>query len=156
MPELAASFVTGHVGLNVSDLDRARRFYQAVFGWELLAESSDPDKRYAFLGTPGEEQKIFVTLWQQSDGPFDKARSGLHHLSFEVDSIHDVEAAEARLRKLGATIHHDGIVPHSEGETSGGLFFEDPDGIRLEIYTRAGANLHHGAPSGEMPTCGFF
>ncbi len=40
---------------------------------------------------------------------------------------------------------YDGIVPHAEGAQSGGIFFEDPDGIRLEIYAPNGA-ADHGAP----------
>ena len=43
----------------------------------------------------------------------------------------------ARARR-GLRLYHDGIVPHSEGASSGGIFFEDPDGIRLEIFTGAG------------------
>jgi hypothetical protein len=52
-------------------------------------------------------------------------------------------------------IHHGGIVPHAEGRSSGGLFFEDPDGIRLEIFTATGVG-DHVAPHGAAPTCGFF
>ena len=36
----ATRFTTGHVGLNVSDLARSKRFYQEVFGFEVLAESA--------------------------------------------------------------------------------------------------------------------
>jgi predicted pyridoxine 5'-phosphate oxidase superfamily flavin-nucleotide-binding protein len=50
-----------------------------------------------------------------------------------------VQAAERRIRELGGTVHHDGIVPHAEGMDSGGVFFEDPDGIRLEIVAPSGA-----------------
>jgi hypothetical protein len=59
------------------------------------------------------------------------------------------------VRELGLKLHHDGIVPHGEGQSSGGIFFEDPDGIRLEIYTATGADAHQAAPSA-APTCGFF
>jgi hypothetical protein len=52
-------------------------------------------------------------------------------------------------------IYHGGIVPHREGADSGGLFFQDPDGIRLEIFAPAGAGRTP-APHGDGPTCGFF
>jgi len=52
-----------------------------------------------------------------------------------------VRAAEERLRALGATIHHGGMVAHREGADSGGLFFEDPDGIRLEVNYIPGKGL---------------
>ena len=34
--------VTGHVGLNVSDLDRSKQFYREVFGFQVAGESQDP------------------------------------------------------------------------------------------------------------------
>ena len=149
---VATRFTTGHVGLNVSDLARSIRFYQEVFGFDVAAQSHEAGRQFAFL-TQGET--IVLTLWQQSDGSFVKDRPGLHHLSFQVDSIEQVRAAEQRLGELGAAIHHHGIVPHREGADSGGLFFEDPDGIRLEIFTAAGVG-NSPAPHGAAPTCGFF
>jgi lactoylglutathione lyase len=144
---------TGHVGLNVPDVARALPFYTGVFGWDVLAEGDDPAKRFAFLG---DGDGVVVTLWQQSDGGFATDGAGLHHLAFEVGSIDEVEAAEARVRELGGTVHHGGIVPHSENAGSGGIFFTDPDGIRLEIYAGDGAHAHGAAPAGAAPTCGFF
>jgi catechol 2,3-dioxygenase-like lactoylglutathione lyase family enzyme len=146
------SFATGHVGINVTDLDRSRRFYQQVFGWEVQAEGGEDGRRFAFLG---DDRALLVTLWQQSEGRFDAARPGLHHLSFQVADMDAVRTAEARVRELGATVFHDGVVAHREGAGSGGIFFEDPDGTRLEIYAPAGAE-DRPAPSGEAPTCGFF
>jgi len=146
------AFATGHIGLNVSDLARARDFYRAIFGFEVLSESSEPGREFVFLGQPG---VIVLTLWRQSSGAFAKDRPGLHHLSFQVDSIDRVREAERRLLERGAVIHHGGIVPHAEGRSSGGVFFEDPDGIRLEIFTSTGVG-DHAAPHGAAPTCGFF
>jgi catechol 2,3-dioxygenase-like lactoylglutathione lyase family enzyme len=98
---------------------------------------------------------LLLTLWPQSRGSAPADRPGLHHLSFQVESIEQVRAAEERLKALGAVIHHGGIVPHREGADSGGLFFEDPDGIRLEIFAPAGAG-ERPAPHADGPTCGFF
>jgi lactoylglutathione lyase len=103
-----------------------------------------------FLGIDGE---LVVTLWQQSAGEFPTDRPGLHHLAFLVDDIDTVRAAEERVRASGARLFHDGVVPHAEGASSGGIFFADPDGIRLEIYAAAGAD---GAAPSDGPTCGFF
>ena len=152
IPTTATRYATGHVGLNTSDLDRATRFYQDVFGFELAARSDQPGQEYAFLSQDG---ALVLTLWCQSSGRAVTDRPGLHHLAFRVDSVADIQAAEARLRALGATIHHGGIVAHREGADSGGLFFEDPDGMRLEIFTGSGLGQHH-APTGGAPTCGFF
>jgi lactoylglutathione lyase len=147
MTALATTYATGHVGLNVADLDRSVAFYTQLFGWTVKGRGDG----YAFLG---DDERLVLTLWQQSAGSFATDQPGLHHLSFEVDSLDAVQAAEARVRETGSKLYHDGIVPHGEGAGSGGIFFEDPDGIRLEIYT--GAGVHGTAPSKDAPTCGFF
>ncbi|WP_194814408.1 VOC family protein [Nocardia sp. XZ_19_385] len=147
-----AQLVTGHIGLNVSDLDRSVEFYRRALGFEQLGASTDDAQRWAFLGADG---KLLVTLWQQSAGAFSTETPGLHHLSFQVDTIEQVRAIEAVLRELNVSFAHEGVVAHGEGASSGGIFFTDPDGIRLEIYAPAGAESAP-APSGAAPTCGFF
>lgn len=149
---VSKSFQTGHIGLNVSDLDVSQKFYRDVFGFEIMGESKEDGKRFAFLG---KEQKLILTLWQQSAGRFEKGLPGLHHLSFQVNAIEDVKEFEHKLRELNVNLLYDGIVPHGEGTPSGGIFFEDPDGIRLEIYTQTGAE-NHTAPTQDAPSCGFF
>ena len=129
---------TGHIGLNVSHLDRSKQFYQDVFGFQVMGESQAEGRRFLFLGHGGE---LILTLWQQSDGRFEKHRPGLHHLSFRVDSIEKVQEAERKLRAMNVRFHYEGIVPHAEGLQSGGLFFEDPDGIRLEVNHVPGKGL---------------
>ncbi|MFF9894778.1 VOC family protein [Streptomyces longispororuber] len=146
---------TGHVGLNVTDLDRSLGFYRDVLGFEVIGEGGAddaPDRRFAFLGRAG---TLTLALWQQAGGAYDSGRAGLHHLSFEVDSLAAVQEYERELRAHGVEFAYDGVVPHAEGAASGGVFFHDPDGTRLEIYTRAGAGAGT-APSGPAPTCGFF
>ena len=145
-------FQTGHVGLNVTDLGRSKTFYQSVFGFETMQESQDEEKKFLFLG---DGQKLVLTLWQQSDGRFETHRPGLHHLSFQVANIAVVEAARQRLKNLNARFFYDGLVPHAEGVQSGGIFFEDPDGTRLEIYAPSGVE-GQAAPTPAAPSCGFF
>lgn len=146
------TFTTGHIGLNVTNLQRSKQFYQDVFGFDVAAESAEAERAFAFL-TDG--TRLVLTLWQQSHGRFHNSNPGLHHLSFEVDNIEKVRSVEGKLRQAGIKLYHDGIVPHGEGATSGGIFFEDPDGIRLEVYAPQGADVRP-APAGNAPTCGFF
>ncbi|MEV6472238.1 VOC family protein [Streptomyces sp. NPDC051657] len=148
----AKNLATGHVGLNVTDLERSAAFYREVFDFEVLAEGKDADRRWIFLGRGS---RLMVTLWQQSEGAYPTALPGLHHLSFQVDSVEEVRATEEVLRGLGAEFAHEGVVPHSESGTSGGIFFTDPDGIRLEVYAPTGADPAD-APTASAPTCGFF
>jgi len=143
---------TGHIGINVSDIARSKDFYTRAFGLEEMGGSDEVGHQFAFLGEGG---TLYVTLWQQSEGVFDARTPGLHHLSFEVGSIEAVREAENRVRELGAEFLYQGVVPHAEGTQSGGIFFRDPDGIRLEIYAPSGAGQSE-APSGAAPSCGFF
>ncbi|MBP0453707.1 MULTISPECIES: VOC family protein [unclassified Kitasatospora] len=151
---ITSTLQTGHVGLNVTDLDRSVAFYRRALGLELVNEGTDPDRRFAFLGRDG---RLLITLWQQSTGTFAGSAPGLHHLSFQVDSLDEVRAAEQVLRELGAEFAYEGVVPHREGSASGGIFFTDPDGIRLEVYTPKGVDETEAtAPTESAPTCGFF
>ena len=149
----AGTFQTGHIGLNVTDLAKSRDFYQAVFGFSVLTESHDAARPFVFLG---DDNKLVLTLWQQSEGRFATNAPGLHHLSFQVSDVETVKAAEGRIRELGAKRYHNGIVPHREGAQSGGVFFEDPDGTRLEIYAPSGADENPAPNADGAPTCGFF
>ncbi|HET6954354.1 MAG TPA: VOC family protein [Acidimicrobiales bacterium] len=147
-----AGLATGHIGLNVVDLDRSLAFYRRVLGFDVASEGNDGDQRWAFLALDGQ---VVLTLWQQAGGGFQPAAAGLHHLSYAVDSVEAVREVEARLHDLGAGFAYDGVVPHAESADSGGIYFHDPDGVRLEIFARTGAGGAP-APHGSAPTCGFF
>ncbi|MET8580861.1 VOC family protein [Streptomyces collinus] len=144
---------TGHTGLNVTDLDRSLAFYRDVLGFALLAEGKEDDRRFAFLGDGGDLPVL--TLWQQADGGYDGSRAGLHHLAFTAGSADRVREYETALRAAGVEFAHEGLVAHREGSASGGIFFHDPDGTRLEISVPDGAEGAP-APHASAPTCGFF
>ncbi|MGW7108057.1 VOC family protein [Streptomyces xanthophaeus] len=147
-----SSLRTGHVGLGVTALHRSLAFYRDALGFTVLGEGKEEGRRFAFLGQDGE---LLLTLWQQAGEGYDPATAGLHHLAFSAGAIEEVREYEARLRGLGVDFAYEGVVAHGEGAASGGIFFHDPDGIRLEISVPAGAE---GAPvpTASAPTCGFF
>ncbi|MFJ7774815.1 VOC family protein [Streptomyces yangpuensis] len=152
MTTVISKLRTGHVGLNVTDLERSLAFYRDALDFQVLGEGKEEDRRYAFLGRDGE---LVLTLWQQADGAFAPAAAGLHHLAFSAGAIEEVRAYEERLRGLGVDFAHEGVVAHGEGTASGGIFFHDPDGTRLEISVPTGAE-DAPAPTAGAPTCGFF
>ncbi|TGA95758.1 VOC family protein [Streptomyces sp. MZ04] len=143
---------TGHIGLNVTDIERSLAFYRDVIGYGVIGEGKEEGRRFAFLG---EGTRPVLTLWQQADAAYAATNAGLHHLAIEVDTIEQVRAYESALRAYGVEFAYDGVVPHGEGAASGGIFFHDPDGTRLEIYSPTGADTAT-APVEAAPTCGFF
>ncbi|MET9955603.1 VOC family protein [Streptomyces sp. NPDC006339] len=146
------TLTTAHIGLNVTDLERSLGFYGEVLGFQVLREGKEEGRRYALLGQEG---RLTLTLWQQAEGGYDSGRAGLHHLAFQAESIDHVRAAEAALKARGTHFAYEGVVPHAEGAASGGIFFHDPDGTRLEISVPSGAEGAE-APVESAPTCGFF
>ena len=149
---MATTVQMGHVGLNVSDLGRSKRFYQDLLGFELKLESEEHGRKFVLLGRG---PQILLTLWEQAKGRYAPAQAGLHHLSFQAERLEDVRAAEKRLQDQGVEFRYTGVVPHAGGSSSGGIFFYDPDGIRLEIFAPAGAEGLP-APVAGAPSCGFF
>ena len=125
----------GHVGINVSNMEKSKEFYLKLFGFDVLFEEKLADKRYMFLGKDGE---IIVTLWEQSNKAFSSSTAGLHHLAFLVDSVEELKAFEQKLDENKITKIYNGIVSHCEGASSGGVFFLDPDGVRLEVCIAEG------------------
>jgi lactoylglutathione lyase len=135
-----------HLGLTVTDLERSRRFYQELFGWQEVG--ADTTRGYAFL-TDG---KNMITLWQQSGTAYDKTRAGLHHFALSIDSVEAMDRAERLLREKGVRIHYDRVVPLAEGASESEIYFYDPDGIRVELFCAAGgAGLT--APVAGAPSC---
>ncbi|MGW7083752.1 VOC family protein [Streptomyces sp. NPDC054871] len=150
---------TGHIGLNVTDIERSLAFYRDVIGYDVIGEGKEEGRRFAFLGQDG---TLALTLWQQADAAYAPGNAGLHHLAIEVDTIDQVRTYESALRAYGTEFAYEGVVPHGEGAASGGIFFHDPDGTRLEIYAASGVDAGSGAgasdvaPVPDAPTCGFF
>ena len=58
-----------HIGLNVTNLEKSKQFYQDLFGWKELG--SDSKLGYAFFS----DGKNMFTLWQQGTTPYSKGWS---------------------------------------------------------------------------------
>ncbi len=115
--------------------------------WVALAEGQ---RRYAFLG---DGQSLLITLWEQSTGSVDHRTPGLHHLALEVAGIAELDRLEQDLRARQVPIFYEGVVAHAEGADPAALYFSDPDGLRLEAYTRTGGQGRKVAAI-DGPACG--
>lgn len=111
------------VGVPVTDLPRARKFYEGVLG---LKPSSDPtEKNVEYAVGPG-------TLMIADYGERWRPASGGTMAAFEVD---DVDAMMEKLRTSGATI---AMEPMDSPVCRFGMVL-DPDGNALMMHKRNAA-----------------
>lgn len=130
--------VVNHVGLCVTDLDRAQRFYVEVLGFEVGRELTLPDSATAtFLSV---EPPVGLSAVYLERGPFtlellhfdrpgnpvaiDRpfTQPGLTHLSFSVD---DLDTTLALVTDLGGELVT--VLPGAAA------IIRDPDGQTLEL-----------------------
>ena len=143
----------GSCGLNVTDLARSVDFYSATLGVEEVRSGVVGNSGYALLGHGG---TVLLTLWEQAGSPAAHATAGMHHLSFEAPSLEALRLVRDRLVAHGVALREDVVT--GDSPLTGQLFFEDPDGIRIEVYTedprcRWPDAEYAGQPA---PRCGFY
>ena len=142
------SGVTSHVGIEVPDLDEARRFYCDILGfaeaWEIEFERPALEQ---LSGIPGAKEKMIqiivpggvrIELQQYSpQGTIGKSavnNQGLNHLSFGVK---DIYAEYDRLTSLGVNCRSEPIPldfgPGHPMTAFSVIYFDDPWGLTLEL-----------------------
>ncbi|AXQ28904.1 VOC family protein [Solimonas sp. K1W22B-7] len=125
--------VTGidHIYLAVSDMAASEAFYDRAmpalgFRKNRFEIGGDPHVQYynRLFG--------FVLRPARSTSPHDSYTPGLHHLCLRVDTEADVDAAATALRAAGISTSEPRRYPEYAPDYRA-VFFQDPDGIRLEI-----------------------
>ena len=124
-----------HVRLTVTDIERSRQFYEAVFGWPVLLEVPDnaddaTRRQLAFLsgGVIYDLGGALIGLRPVASDRFHEDRAGLDHLAFRVNDKAELDSAAEYLDELG--IDHE---PVKDIGPSYILQFRDPDNIALEL-----------------------
>lgn len=128
-----------HIRLTVTDIERSRKFYTELLGFQVAAEApashdpkSDPSYPVLWGGVVMARGNYLLGLRPVAakGDRFDEDRVGLDHLSFNVDSRAALNAAIKVLDEHGVT-HGDVRELTSFGICV--LPFRDPDNIQLEI-----------------------
>ncbi|MDW7693663.1 VOC family protein [Flammeovirgaceae bacterium SG7u.111] len=119
-----------HVAIICTDYPRSKAFYTKVMGFEVLEETYR-EKRDSWkldLKVGGLYQIELFSFPSPPVRPSYPEAVGLRHLAFEVD---DIETAIAHLTQHGINTE-----PIRTDELTGKrfTFFEDPDGLPLELY----------------------
>ena len=115
----------GHVVLYVSDVQAAVDFYRDALGMEVVRH--DPDRGMAFMsfGTQHHDIGLFKVRGEETRGNL-----GLGHVALVIEGgMQELEELHGRLASYGANIRS--LTDHGMTKS---VYFEDPDGNRLEIY----------------------
>lgn len=128
-----------HVGITVSDLNRAIDFYKNVLGlevgerWEFesdatLGSSMRLPRKVAFIKVDDSRLELLDHAERTKARPegLPGTTVGIHHIAFAVDGIHDYASA---LQKKGIRFNT-GPVDIKDLTVA---FLEDPDGNMLEL-----------------------
>ena len=116
-----------HVTLRVSDLERSRRFYADVLGFDVEVL----EDRLRFTVGPSRVVLRAPLDGTPDDDRFSERRIGLDHLSFGVEERQSLERLVERLGDSGvATV---GIEVNPDPKTEF-VAFRDPDNIQLEFF----------------------
>ena len=120
------------VVLWVRDMDRALRFYQDLFGLQLISPPEVPNK-FLKAGEGGHGVPEMIVLVQHPDGaaefPREKAKRVLHHFAFRVEAAAYDELHE-RLTGAGIEVRS-GVHPVLKGVRT--FYVDDPDNNELEV-----------------------
>jgi catechol 2,3-dioxygenase-like lactoylglutathione lyase family enzyme len=118
-----------HVELYVSDLQRSLHFWGSLLG-QLGYE------RYQ-QWEAGESWKLgptYVVFVQVTDAfrepTYDRRRVGLNHLAFHAQSREDVDRLAEELEARGTRFLY---TDHYPSDDYYAIYFEDPDGIKVEV-----------------------
>ncbi|MBQ6423617.1 MAG: VOC family protein [Prevotella sp.] len=121
-----------HIAIICSDYQRSLYFYTHVLGLKVLAEHFR-EARQSFKTDLALGKDYVIELFSFPSPPPRATRpeaAGLRHLAFEVDSV--AQAAE-ELDALGIS-HEDVRTDEYTGKHF--LFFQDPDGLPIEVYEK--------------------
>jgi catechol 2,3-dioxygenase-like lactoylglutathione lyase family enzyme len=122
----------GHLGVNVSDLARAKAYYDQLMpllGFESYLTATDQFAYRRLGGKPGTYLFFYPALQQ---GDYSRHRTGLQHLAFIVPSRQAVHAVYAKVQELGSAVIH---APQEFPQYHSGyyaVFWQGPDGFMLE------------------------
>ncbi len=113
----------GHVVLRVADVDRAEAFYRDALGMETVRRS--PTAAFMSFGTQHHDIGLFSVNGEPTRG-----NAGLGHVALVIDGgFAELQELHQRLVDHGVEIAS--LTDHGMTKS---VYFNDPEGNRLEIY----------------------
>jgi len=124
-----------HVGMTVSDMDRAVAFYCDLLGLKLALRKPAGEGEIGFFDTGSGMLEVFATN-AAIDGFRDvpAKEAGMRHITFAVSSV---DAMIEKLVAAGVEVAEQPRNAHNTEMIRRVAFVRDPDGILVELIERA-------------------
>ncbi|MEO1401505.1 MAG: VOC family protein [Cyanobacteria bacterium J06635_1] len=121
-----------HVAIICSDYEVSKRFYTEILGCSILQETHRAERdSYKLDLRIGDADTLELFSFPNPPQRLSRPEAaGLRHLAFEVD---DIAAAVADLQTQGIEVE---AIRTDELTGKQFTFFQDPDGLPLELYER--------------------
>lgn len=119
-----------HIAIICSDYQASKRFYCEVLGFNLISEvcREERDSWKADLALHDQYTIELFSFPSPVPRPSRPEACGLRHLAFQVD---DIDLALKELVVAGVVCEAVRIDPYTQSRFT---FFNDPDGLPLELY----------------------
>jgi catechol 2,3-dioxygenase len=115
----------GHVHLKVRDLKRSVEFYRKYIGLQVTEQLADS---FVFMSAGKMHHELALQEVGHRATTPGRHDVGLYHVAFEVPDRRTLTETYKQLKMAGVTVYP---VDH---RISWAIYFNDPDGIGLEVY----------------------
>ena len=115
-----------HIVLVVKDISETEKFYSSFLGSPAYRDNETIVYQIA-------DTRLFLVLPNAEFVLPDKDKGGLNHIAFGIRDLSELKEVESLLNL--ASIKHSGICIDKYGNKEF-IWFDDPSGIRLEVYCR--------------------
>lgn len=123
-----------HAAIICSDYEKSKNFYVSILGMEVIAENyrKDRDSFKLDLKLPNGGQIELFSFPNSPDRLSFPEALGLRHLAFNVESV---ERVRDYLLAQGIDVEPIRVDEYTNKKFT---FFNDPDGLPLELYEQVG------------------
>lgn len=118
-----------HLAIRVSDFDVSRRFYDRLLSFLGFVREWEFDRT---VGWNNGVILFWITEAEAGAAPHRTGDVGYHHYAFELGAREEVDELGAFLDREGVTLIDPPAAYPSYGEGHYAVFFQDPDGLKLE------------------------
>jgi len=131
-PEIIMIKRISHIGIAVSDLEEASRFFEDVFNLSSTAFENFGELRFSFLPLDGTNLELLQSTTDEGviSKYIQKKGQGVHHLSLEVD---DIRAELDRLKEKGIQLINEEPYRNAHDEWVAFIHPKSTYGILVEL-----------------------